>query len=78
MNQKKTSLITAAIVMGLIGAQQAHADQHQTADSKDMPVTEKNSCKGHKADDKNGCGGKMQKKKEDKNSCKNGCGEAKK
>lgn len=80
MNTRLTSLLTTAIITGLLSSQTAHAeDTGASKASGDQMAVEKNSCKGHKAEDKNSCKSMngMKKKKKDKNSCKNGCGEAK-
>ncbi len=79
MSQKFTSVLTAAVVSGLMVSSIAHAEGSK-AESKDATMSaDKNRCKGKMADDKNSCKGKVVKKnkKNDKNSCKNGCGEAK-
>jgi hypothetical protein len=67
----KTTLMTAALVAGLVAAKTARAED-TAAHAKDAKEGakvegEKNSCKGK---DKNSCKGK---KKHGKNSCKNGC-----
>lgn len=76
MNKTASTLLTAAIVTGLLSAQAVKAETNPTA-TADQPTAEKNSCKGKKAE-KNSCkGAKEEKKKKDKNSCKgkNGCGQ---
>jgi hypothetical protein len=74
----KTTLMTAALVAGLVAAKTARAED-TAAHAKDAKEGakvegEKNSCKGEKnsckGKDKNSCKGK---KKHGKNSCKNGC-----
>lgn len=79
MNQKFTSILTAAVISGLMAGSIAHAEGSK-AESKDSTMSaDKNSCKSMTGNDKNSCKGQMMKKKKknDKNSCKNGCGEAK-
>lgn len=86
MSKKLSALLTSTIVTGLLSSGALKA---QDADSKTMSNDEmssgKNGCKGMSASDKNSCKGKKKedellkkkKKMKDKNSCKNGCGEAK-
>lgn len=79
MNQKFASVLTAAVISGLLAGSIALAESAKT-ESKDATMSaDKNGCKGMAGDDKNSCKGQMMKKKKknDKNSCKNGCGEAK-
>lgn len=68
---KFTTLLTAAVVTGLMGSV-AQADHHEGDKKDEKAVAEKASCKGMKAD-ANKCKGMKKKKKGDKNSCKNGC-----
>lgn len=81
MNKTVTGLLSAAIMTGLMAAQNAKA-QDSSAPQKDenQMTADKNGCNGKKHEDKNSCSGKAnmkKKKKSDKNSCKNGCGESK-
>ena len=78
-----TTLLTSAIVTGLIGFSVAQAEEKAAEQKGDKVATEKQSCKGEKSScgGKNGCSCKDKKdckdhkmKKGDKNSCKNGCG----
>lgn len=79
MNKTLSTLLTSAILTGLMAAHTANAEETKAPAQGDQVSAEKNACKGH---DKNSCKGnaemKKKKKKGDKNSCKNGCGEAKK
>lgn len=79
MNNKLTGLLTTAIITGLMAGSVASAEDKTTEGSDKSKVSaDKNACKGHSTMDKNGCKGEsMKKKKADKNSCKNGCGESK-
>lgn len=82
MNKTLSTLLTSAILTGLMAAQTSHAeDKNQVSSTGDQMTAEKNGCKGQNSADKNSCKGtadmKKKKKKGDKNSCKNGCGEAK-
>lgn len=79
MNNKLSAMLTTAIVSGLLATQTAMAEDASTAKAGDQMAAEKNSCKGQMAAEKNSCKGHkdMTKKKKDKNSCKNGCGESK-
>ncbi len=80
MNNKLFSLLTTAIVTGLLASQVAKSEETSTVKgSEDQMSTGKNSCKGMKVEDKNSCKAIKNKKQKklDKNSCKNGCGEAK-
>lgn len=89
MNNKLSTLITTAILSGLLAHSTAGAEEAgKTSDSANKAMAEKNSCKGKNScagkngcagkneeeDDKNSCKGKVKKKKSAaKNSCKNGC-----
>ena len=83
MNKKHYSILTGALITGLLAGSVAMADANQkdeqTGETQEMSGT-KNSCSG-KTTDKNSCAGKKDKKskgkKDAKNSCggKNGCGE---
>lgn len=80
MKSQFSVFLTTAIVSTLFFAQQSQA-QSQSPDSKSPEMSSgKNGCKSHAAPEKNSCKGKLdqkkKKKKGDKNSCKNGCGEA--
>ena len=79
MNSKLPMLLTTALVTGLLAAQVAKAEDTHTKNTGDKMSAEKNGCKGMKKEHKNSCKGKKKEhlKKDDKNSCKNGCGEAK-
>ena len=78
MNNKLSALLSTAIVSGLLAAQVAKAEDASAPKSNEAVAAEKNNCKGHKGAEKNNCKAmKAEKKKGDKNSCKNGCGEAK-
>lgn len=78
MKNKLSTLLTAAVVTGLMAGSVVKAEDKSAEKQGDQMSAEKNSCKGMKTDDKNSCKGqKSMKKKKDKNSCKNGCGENK-
>lgn len=80
MNNKLSTLLSTAILTGLLATQVAGADDKTSQKSGDQMAAEKNTCKGQAPADKNSCKGskkEMKKKKVDKNSCKNGCGEEK-
>ncbi|MGZ3745034.1 MAG: hypothetical protein ACXVB1_15005 [Pseudobdellovibrionaceae bacterium] len=82
MNNKLTAFLTTAIVTGLLASNTVKAeDTTASQGSGDQVTSEKNNCKGMSAGDKNSCKGMKDKKKKlkkaGKNSCKNGCGEAK-
>ncbi|MBM4253995.1 MAG: hypothetical protein FJ146_18665 [Deltaproteobacteria bacterium] len=78
MNTKLAALLTTAITSGLISAQAAKAADGNASGKTAQESGDKNGCESK---DKNSCHGKDMKKKKsaksDKNSCKNGCGEAK-
>lgn len=80
MSKKVSTLLTAAIVTGMLASHVVRAEEHDAKSGDTATAAEKNSCKGQAADDKNSCKAhkkmKMKKKMKDKNSCKNGCGEA--
>lgn len=80
MKNRISTILTAAVVTGLMASQFAQAEDKTAEGQGDKMATEKNSCKGKKVEDKNSCKGQkdMKAKKTDKNSCKNGCSEAKK
>lgn len=78
MSNKLNTLLTGAIISGLLAVNTAKAEGTSTPKSNDQMSAEKNGCQNKTAPEKNGCKQEdAKKKKKDKNSCKNGCGEAK-
>lgn len=83
---KMSTLISSAILSGLLAGTVAHAQDNSAAKKDEHVAAGKNACNGKEMGEKNSCKGqeaaadqmKKKKKKSEKNSCKNSCGAEKK